>query len=235
MQRPWPTNWKGKRMPPEYFLGLDLGQAADWSALAVLERTTMPQESTVRCEHAWQFGCRGLKRWPLGTSYPTIVDNVAALVQKPPLRDAHLVIDGTGVGRPVVDMFVKAMLPVEIVAVLITAGNKQHCEDGYYHVAKVILISTLQVLLQERRLRFARALPETATLVKELQDYRVKITPAANEVFNAREGAHDDLLLALALAAWQGERMPPPSVPGPVVLVPGRSDPCFPAGYRVAW
>ena len=70
-------------MPPEYFLGLDLGQAADWSALAVLERTTMPQESTVRCEHAWQFGCRGLKRWPLGTSYPAIVDNVAALVPRP--------------------------------------------------------------------------------------------------------------------------------------------------------
>jgi hypothetical protein len=36
-----------------------------------------------------------------------------------------------------------------------------------------------------------------------------KVTPAANEVFNAREGEHDDLLLALALAAWNGERTPP--------------------------
>jgi hypothetical protein len=46
-------------------------------------------------------------------------------------------------------------------------------------------------------------------LIRELQNYQVKVTPAANEVFNAREGEHDDLLLALALAAWNGERTPP--------------------------
>ena len=123
---------------PDYFLGLDLGQAADWSALAVLERSRAQQG-----QHAWQFGCRGLKRWPLGTSYPAIVDDVAELVDKPPLRYAHLVIDGTGVGRPVVDMFAKAMLPVKLAPVLITAGSKETFDDGYYHVAKVILTDVL--------------------------------------------------------------------------------------------
>jgi len=214
----------------DYFLGLDLGQAADWSALAVLERTEMP----VCAKHAWQFGCRGLKRWPLGTSYPAIVDNLAAMVQKSPLRNAHLVIDGTGVGRPVVDMFIKAKLPVKLVPVLITAGSHYSFHDGYHHVAKVVLISTLIVQLQERRLRFANALPETATLVKELQNYRVKITPAANEVFNAREGAHDDLLLALALACWKGERSMPEVSQGPVMLSPGRQNDFF-FGYPGAW
>jgi hypothetical protein len=34
----------------------------------------------------------------------------------------------------------------------------------------------------------------------------VKITPTANEAFGAwREGAHDDLVLAVAIAAWEGE------------------------------
>ena len=55
-----------------YFLGLDLGQAADWSALAVLERSEMPapQNCTGSRMRSWRLGCRGLKRWRLGTSYP---------------------------------------------------------------------------------------------------------------------------------------------------------------------
>jgi hypothetical protein len=198
---------------PDYFLGLDLGQASDFTALAVLERSEKIVEieypdKPARKELAWHFGCRGLKRWPLGTSYTTIVAEMEKLTSNPPLAKAKLVVDGTGVGRPVVDMFRKARLPVDIVPVMITAGSKETHQDGYFHVAKTILISTLQVLLQQRRLQFARSLPETATLVQELQSYRVKVTPAANEVFNAREGAHDDLLLALALACWHGERSP---------------------------
>jgi hypothetical protein len=51
----------------------------------------------------------------------------------------------------------------------------------------------------------------TDTLVRELEDYRVKITPAADETFNAREGAHDDLSLALALAVWVGEQIIAPT------------------------
>ena len=199
--------------PRDYILGLDLGQAADYTALAVLERTEKTLEiphpdKPARFETKWHFGCRGLKRWPLGTSYPSIVADVEKLTAKPLLAKAHLVIDGTGVGRPVVDMFRQAHLPVTLVPVMITSGNKESHHDGYYHVGKAILISTLQVLLQQRRLQFANRLPETPALVKELQSYQVKVTEAANEVFNARQGAHDDLLLALALASWHGERCP---------------------------
>jgi hypothetical protein len=32
--------------------------------------------------------------------------------------------------------------------------------------------------------------------------FEVKITPAAHETFNARQGQHDDLVLALACALW---------------------------------
>ena len=44
-------------------------------------------------------------------------------------------------------------------------------------------------------------------LMQEMRAFRVKITRAANETFGARrEGDHDDLVLAVALAAWWGER-----------------------------
>ena len=46
-----------------------------------------------------------LERVPLGTLYPAIVAHVGRLLTKLPGR-AELVIDFTGVGRPIFDMFV---------------------------------------------------------------------------------------------------------------------------------
>jgi hypothetical protein len=50
--------------------------------------------------------------------------------------------------------------------------------------------------------------------VRELQQFQVKITAAANETFGVwRDGQHDDLVLAVALACWWAERCPPFEAP----------------------
>jgi hypothetical protein len=68
--------------------------------------------------------------------------------------------------------------------------------------------------MQARRLQIARSLPDAATLVRELQNFQVKITAAANETFGTwRDGQHDDLVLAVALACWWSERVPPFEAP----------------------
>ena len=67
------------------------------------------------------------------------------------------------------------------------------------------LVGVTQLLLQQQWLRIAPALPESATLTKELQDYRVKISATGHDSYDAREGAHDDLVLAVALACWVSE------------------------------
>ena len=92
--------------------------------------------------------------------------------------------------------------------VTITAGHEVTLsEAGEFRVPKKELVGVLQVLLQTRRLRISQALPEAAILAKELETFQVKLTAAANEAFGAwREGQHDDLVLAVALAAWAGER-----------------------------
>ena len=59
--------------------------------------------------------------------------------------------------------------------------------------------------LQSGRLRIGATLPYAATLQKELRDFRVKISKAANETYDAREGAHDDLVLSLAVALFVAE------------------------------
>ena len=58
-------------------------------------------------------------------------------------------------------------------------------------------------------LRIAASLPDAAVLARELQDFRVRFTEAGNATFNAREGAHDDLVLALALAVFGLSRPEP--------------------------
>jgi hypothetical protein len=44
-------------------------------------------------------------------------------------------------------------------------------------------------------------------LVQELENFRAKVTTAKNEGLESwREGRHDDLILAVAVAAWLGEQ-----------------------------
>jgi hypothetical protein len=70
-------------------------------------------------------------------------------------------------------------------------------------------VSTLPVSPQGRRLAVARQLPFAAALVEELQNLQVKVTEAANESFGSLgEGYHDDLVMAIMVAAWAAEHAP---------------------------
>jgi hypothetical protein len=198
-----------------YFSGLDLGQTNDPTALAVMEQSWLPDP-----HHAGRFltsyACRVLERFPLGTSYVDIVARVKGLFSADvgssrtyPLWNTPLAVDQTGVGAAVVDMLKTAKPPALIKPVLITAGHAVKYDAGVYHVPKKELASVLQVLLQSGRLKIAKELPEAQALVRELENFKVKITVAANETFGAwREGDHDDLVLAVALACWLGENTP---------------------------
>jgi hypothetical protein len=183
--------------------GLDLGKMADFTALCAVEPCRLPDKKR-------RYDVPLLHRWPLGTSYCRIADDLVAFFVAAPLRGSVLVADHTGVGAPVLDLLRERKPRTGgLVPVTITAGSAVTREEGGcgWRVAKLALVSRLQVLLQGGLLRFAAGLPGTADLVRELKDYQVKVTAAGNETFNAREGAHDDLVLALALACWWAEQM----------------------------
>ncbi|MGI6561031.1 MAG: hypothetical protein ACOX3Q_00430 [Clostridia bacterium] len=152
-----------------FYIGLDLGQAQDYTALTIIERKhfnySLPRE---------QYHIRHLERPKLGTPYPAIVEKVQDLVQSNKLlNQAALVVDATGVGRPVVDLFRKAGL--RPVAITITGGNVVTVGDGGYHVPKRDLVTTLQVLLQSGRLKVASDLKLAKVLVDEMLNFKVKI------------------------------------------------------------
>ena len=141
-----------------------------------------------------------LERLPLGTPYPAIVAHVGRLLTKLP-GHPELVIDFTGVGRPVFDMFVCS--GISPIGVLISGGTAETHDGPTCSVPKLTLVSRLQTLLHEERLKILRELAEAETLVRELQDFRVEFTAAGHLTFNARCGKHDDLVLALAIAVWR--------------------------------
>lgn len=179
-----------------WLVGLDLGQSNDPTALAAVERTGE--------WGAWAYRCRWLERW-LGVPYPEQVTRVHTLLRTPELAGATLLIDRTGVGRAVGDMFGND--DVRPIGVTVHGGDSVSRDGPHYRVPKRDLIFAAVAVLQERRVQIDQRLPEAATLVKELQNYRIKIDPqTAHDSYSAwREGQHDDLVFALCLALWAGE------------------------------
>jgi hypothetical protein len=184
-----------------------LGQSHDFTAIAVVERVELVGEFdpvVYANEEIIERRLRHLERVPLGTPYTEIVERVGQVVQTRGVRDCcHLVVDATGVGRPVVDMLRSARLPCRLMPTLITGGEQEGSANGYHRVPKRDLITGLRLLLEQGMLKIAAALEHGPTLVNELADMRVKVTAAGNEQYEAwREGTHDDLVLAVALACW---------------------------------
>jgi len=206
-----------------YLVGLDLGQASDYTALSVVEQQLWSPR-----DHAWlspanltatqlterlrfegtpptdrPLHVRHLERLPLGTSYPAIVADVAARLRSGAMagKGIALLIDATGVGRPVVDMFKAASL--RPVAITITGGAAVGRDRGGYTVPKRQLVSSLQVALQQKRLRIARTLEHAATFEQEALNFKVKISVAGHDSYEAwRESTHDDLVLSVAMTTW---------------------------------
>lgn len=156
-----------------------------------------------------------LDRFPLGTHYTEVVDVVTAMANRPPLSgEAPLVIDATGVGRPIVELFLRhPVRRCKIIPVTITAGDSvtnTFIPGQYTGVPKRTLIAGMQVLLQQDRLVYPppKKMPLIQVLLKELEDFRYKVTVHGNDTYNAKSGAHDDMLLACALAVWHANQPP---------------------------
>lgn len=205
----------------KYIVGLDLGQANDYTALIFLERTqniitdmvpddtdgvfinTFKKKRTV--EDANYFG-RHIERFKLGTPYPVVVERVKKLVEQPEVGGRYmLVVDQTGVGRPVFEMLTGAGLTA--MGVTITGGDSVTYKNRTeVRVAKRLLVSTLQAVKQTGRVTFGAKVQLVDILQQEMGTFGVKINDNANDLYAAREGAHDDLILSLALALWFGEK-----------------------------
>jgi len=223
--------------PPDFLIGVDLGQRQDFTAVAVIERRQRPVANapapgppsfieelglaprpTGPTEA--HYAVRWLERYPLGESYVRqvertvgTVDRVRALMPgKRPGRLA-LIVDQTGAGQPVCDLFreAPALRGLEFSPITITAGDVPSVDPrGGWRAPKRSIVAVLQVILQSGRLKVAAGLPAAETLRRELLGFRAKITAAGNDVYAAgddwRSAPHDDTVLAIGIALWYAEQ-----------------------------
>ena len=201
-------------------LGLDIGQSPDPSALSVVQRSGRVPAT---------YGVRWLKRWALGHRYSDVVLEAAHVATDKSLEglDRYLVIDATGVGRPVLEMFdaegpilkaVAGFAGVSQIAVTITAGFSVTVSkadrgvlllaDEAYNVPRRDLISTAQVVLQTKRLRIAEGLGRDGEqLLEEFLSLRRRMTDKGETFEPDSAAGHDDLVLSVALPVWYGEQV----------------------------
>jgi hypothetical protein len=223
-----------KLSPKRYSIGVDLGQANDYTAIAVIEKSFVPPASAMLNPVGDESGNRlvegdvvfdlvYLKRPRLGTPYDVIASRVADLVYKLEPKGAFdeigqvtLSVDGTGVGRGVVDLLnaefrkrtSSAAPRVAFRPVTVTGSQgivkRPRTRRDYWSVPKKDLVFPAVTHFQQKRLRIARDVTDKRALVDELTNYRRNINIAnGNMSFEPwREGQHDDLLFAVALALW---------------------------------
>lgn len=194
----------------------DLGQSQDYTAIAVLDYSNAIPV------------VRGLERMR-GIPYvaPTIggigvVERVGAIVSDVARRVHHLtaddeltpaqrlsvplVIDRTGVGQGVYDLFVRFGL--KPIGITITGGNKPSAGPQGFNVPKKDLVFSLVAAFQSGRIKIAGNLAEAPNLVNELQNFKMKIRDNGGASYEAwREGIHDDIVLAVAMNYWLHDHM----------------------------
>ena len=197
-----------------HFIGLDLAQTHEFTALAILERPEVTLHTpTSQRRPCYTLGF--LDRFPLGTPYPDIVKCVREILQRPKLQDPFLMIDQTGVGGAVIEMLLDGLrnqVTCGYLCVTIAAGHEKGTLQGNDLVLpRKELVGVLQVLLQSRRLQIPRTLPHASLLVQELERFKAKVTLAGQKdaLEQWRESEQDDLVLAVALAAWVAEKALP--------------------------
>jgi hypothetical protein len=190
------------------YVGLDLGQATDFSALVVL-RTLLAEPAVTSDSCAPLYEVPHLQRFPRGMAYPKLVASVLGLLATPALQGSVLVVDRTGVGRAVTDMLtasVHAGTSCSVCAVTITSGQAvKRADAGGLQVPKKDLVLALEGLVRGHRLSIASSLPTAPVLIRELGSFRRTMSKHGRLAFGASGKGHDDLVLALALAGWVAE------------------------------
>lgn len=205
----------------DHLICLDLAQGgADYTALAVLQRTEPIDggPATYAGIHLERWRSRDTAKVPERTravwrqiehlARETHFQRYGTILGGDPT--IRLVVDITGVGPFGSDPLKKAGF--EPIGIVIHGGDAvTHPDPHTYRVPKRDLAGAVHVLLESNRLRIASKLPEAPALKAELENFRAKITLSGHDTYGAgggeewRDGAHDDLVLAVAIGCWLGE------------------------------
>jgi len=195
-----------KNRRPHYFLGVDLGQKNDYTAIAVLRCEVYAKGKEIeRTDRVFEL--TDYERVPLQTRYPQIVTHVSKLYRRMEKEagELFLLVDRTGIGRAIWDMFQEAGL--DPVGVTMTAGHQVTDGDQPYtcNVPKIDLVHSLLRLLEQDRIKISTDNQFFLPFRRELSEYKIKPSlsrPGSVTLEAARDGDHDDLIIAASMCTW---------------------------------
>ena len=199
-----------------FWLGVDLAQAQDWTALVVVKDECLP---------TWNGGAQvlGERQRTIvfadkfrAVAYPDVVSHVIATMARQPLTGrTQLVIDATGLGRVVSDLFAEAR--IEHTAIQIVVGQEWRRRDRFVNVGKHALLECLSVRFAARELALSAGLALRDDLMAELETFRLETTRAGQPVITQGQAGHHhgDLSIATACAVFASEHL----VPGLIEVV----------------
>ncbi len=179
----------------EYYLGLDLGRKQDHSALIVLERcqravNTRYVDSTTEWEQ--RLAVRYAKQWKLGTPYGDVAKEVGVIYRKIELLGKPiLVVDQTGVGDAVFEMIKGQLRGANLEGVVI---NQELKRDMY---------AAMETNLEQGKLQIALDCQAAKELQQELLTVEIRRVGYGYKYGAFEKNAHDDLVMALAMACWR--------------------------------
>jgi hypothetical protein len=169
--------------------------------LAVIEVTCIPPHN--------DMALRALEALPrdigtLGMTHHVREVQAALRMHDGRPQRVRVVMDGTSLGEATARLWRASGLGAVLVEVTAKRG------DAGAGIARLDLAALLQTVLEQRRFRWPKQLPEAAEFQRQLDGFRLR--PARHDGADleaAREEAGEHLVLAAALAAWWGERLRP--------------------------
>ena len=157
-----------------YRLGIDLAKSNDFTVITPFDLTTFqvgPQDSFNQIDYTLQKA------------------KIEAAFYR--YNNAPVVVDGTGVGVPIVDDLVNK--GINVIPYTFTYNSRNE------------LLQNLQILLEQDKIK----IPDDEELLDQLESAQWELTPSGRSKIVIPEPKHDDRMMSLALAVWD---IPPTKV-----------------------
>lgn len=191
------------------FVGVDLAQLQDYSALAVVhvdieEKETGPATGSRRFDTIARIPIMSivhLDRWQQ-LPYRDSLEKIRRVLAHPSLvlDDIELIMDESGVGKPVVELAWD--IGLRPTGITITGGEVSRvAEDGRLLVPRKELLSAVVLAYEQDQVKIPKELPLRAELEKELLNLQVRVRRSNRESIDS-VSEHDDIAMALSLAVW---------------------------------
>ena len=165
---------------PHFILGVSMGAGTQPTAISVLEQEVLKGERWSAESGALRL--RHLERVPLEENYLHTVERITAILERPEIKDGEkcgepdVVLDVTGSGRAILELFKRAEIPTPIVAIITGVGMLEDEIDDVWRLPKTELVGVLRVGYEIRRLKMAKDLELVPTLLGELRDFTMRPT-----------------------------------------------------------